>query len=94
MSVNDEERGARTRGGVARKRNGTRRAPGGLRRVASRRVVDIRMNGYRSAAPRDAQTAARVPARARFAASYHMRHPSACRTRTNRFLLLLPRRHS
>ncbi|WP_181154067.1 hypothetical protein [Burkholderia multivorans] len=89
MSVNDEERGARTRGGVARKRNGTRHAPGGLRRV-----VDIRMNGYRSAAPRDAQTAARVPARARFAASYHMRHPSACRTRTNRFLLLLPRRHS
>ncbi|BAG47132.1 hypothetical protein [Burkholderia multivorans] len=89
MSVNGEERGARTRGGVARKRNGTRRAPHGLRRV-----VDIRMNGYRSAAPRDAQTAARVPARARFAASYHMRHPSACRTRTNRFLLLLPRRHS
>ncbi|EJO51179.1 hypothetical protein BURMUCF1_A2045 [Burkholderia multivorans ATCC BAA-247] len=35
MSVNDEERGARTRGGVARKRNGTGRAPGGC--VASRR---------------------------------------------------------
>ncbi|EJO54256.1 hypothetical protein BURMUCF2_A2124 [Burkholderia multivorans CF2] len=90
--MNDEECGARTRGGVARKRNGTRHAPGGC--VASRRVVEIRMNGYRSAAPRDAQTAARVPARARFAASYHMRHPSACRTRTHRFLLLLPRRHS
>ncbi|KWH18320.1 hypothetical protein WL98_23950 [Burkholderia multivorans] len=67
---------------------------GARRAAAYRRVVEIRMNGYRSAAPRDAQTAARVPARARFAASYHMRHPSACRTRTNRFLLLLPRRHS